>query len=51
MEANEALLTILKKSHAQAMAGQTVPMDEVESFMKNVRMDDATMLAKLSQTI
>ena len=51
MEANEALLTILKKSHAQAMAGQTVPMDEVESFMKNVRMDDATMLAKLNQTI
>ena len=33
MEANEALLTILKKSHAQALAGQIVPMDEVESFM------------------
>ena len=33
MEANEALVAILKKSHAQAMAGQTVEMDEVERFM------------------
>ena len=27
MEANEALVAILKKSHAQAVAGQTVEMD------------------------
>ena len=35
MEKNEALVAILKKSHAQAMAGQTVSMDEVKIFMKN----------------
>ena len=35
MEANEALIAILKKSHAQAMAGQTVTMDEVEHFMSD----------------
>ena len=34
MEANDALVAILKKSHAQAMAGQTVSMDEVEHFMQ-----------------
>lgn len=33
MEANEALVAILKKSHAQAISGQTVSMDEVERFM------------------
>jgi len=35
MEANEALKTILKRSHAQAMAGQAVSMDEVERFMND----------------
>jgi hypothetical protein len=35
MEANEALKTILNRSHAQAMAGQTVSMDEIESFMND----------------
>ena len=35
MEVNEALIAILKKSHAQAMAGQTVTMDEVEHFMSD----------------
>ena len=35
MEANEALVAILKKSHAQAMSGQTVTMDEVEHFMSD----------------
>ena len=35
MEANEALIAILKKSHAQAMAGQAVTMDEVEHFMSD----------------
>ena len=68
MEANEALVAILKKSHAQVMAGQTVAMEEVErfineikllytvvedtlfiEFVKNTRLDDATMLAKLSE--
>lgn len=34
MEANEALKTILERSHAQAMAGQTISMVEVERFMK-----------------
>lgn len=33
MEANEALVALLQKSHAQAVAGQTVTMDEVERFM------------------
>ena len=33
MEANEALVAILKKSHAQAMADQTVAMEEVEHFI------------------
>lgn len=31
---NEALVAILKKSHQQAMAGQTVSMDAVEQFMQ-----------------
>lgn len=35
MEANEALIAILKKSHAQAMAGETMTMDEVEHFMND----------------
>lgn len=35
MENDDALVAILKKSHAQAMAGQTVSMDEVKKFMKN----------------
>lgn len=35
METNEALIAILKKSHAQAMTGQTLSMDEVKTFMKN----------------
>ena len=35
MEANEALKTILNRSHAQAMAGQTISMDEVERFMND----------------
>lgn len=35
METNEALIDILKKSHAQAIAGQTVTMNEVERFMHN----------------
>jgi hypothetical protein len=35
METNEALIKILKKSHAQALAGQTVSMDEVKIYMKN----------------
>ena len=34
MEANEALKTILERSHAQAMAGQTISMDEVDRFMQ-----------------
>jgi hypothetical protein len=33
MEVNEALIAILKKSHEQALKGQTVTMDEVEHFM------------------
>ena len=33
MEVNDALIAILKKSHAQAMAGQTITMDEVEHFI------------------
>ena len=35
MEANDALIAILKKSHAQAMAGETMTMDEVEHFMND----------------
>ncbi len=33
MKANEALVTILKKSHAQALAGKTVTNDKAERFM------------------
>ena len=33
MEVNDALIAILKKSHAQAMEGQAVTMDEVEHYM------------------
>ena len=33
MEANDALITILKKSHEQAMSGQTLKMDEVGRFI------------------
>ena len=35
MEVNEALIAILKKSHAQAMSGQTVTRGEVEHFMSD----------------
>lgn len=35
MNKNDALITLLQKSHVQAMAGDTVPMNEVESFMQN----------------
>ena len=36
MEANnEALKTILRKSHEQVLAGNTLSMDEVEHFMNN----------------
>ncbi len=34
MKANDALVAILKKSHAQAIAGQTVTMDEVNRFVQ-----------------
>ena len=44
MENNEALAAILKKSHAQAMAGQTFTMNQVNIFMKN----KITMLNKLN---
>ena len=36
MEVNDALIAILKKSHAQAMEGQAVTMDEVEHYMNRV---------------
>lgn len=32
---NEALIAVLKKSHAQALAGETVSNDEIKIFMKN----------------
>jgi hypothetical protein len=35
MKSNEALIAILKKSHSQAMAGETMSMDEIKTFMKN----------------
>lgn len=35
MKASEALKTILTRSHAQAVSGQTVSMDEVERFMND----------------
>ena len=35
METNDALVAILKESHAQALAGQTVSMNEVKIYMKN----------------
>ncbi|MCQ2069178.1 MAG: hypothetical protein MJY68_08840 [Bacteroidaceae bacterium] len=41
METNEALIAILKKSHAQAMAGETVTMNQVKSYMKN-KIDELT---------
>jgi len=33
MEINNALIAILKKSHAQAKAGQTFTMNEAERIM------------------
>lgn len=41
IEANESLVAILKKSHAQVMAGHTFTMDEVNLFMKN-KVDELT---------
>jgi len=41
MEVNDALIAILKKSHAQAMEGQAVTMDEVEHYM-NTRIYELT---------
>jgi hypothetical protein len=35
MEDNDALKIILNRSHAQAMAGETVSMVEVERFMSD----------------
>ena len=35
MEANEALLSILKKSHSQALAGETLSMGEIERLMQD----------------
>lgn len=35
MEANEALVAILKKSHEQAMNGEAVKMDEAERFIQD----------------
>jgi len=35
MKRNEALIAILKKSHAQVMARETMSTDEIKSFMKN----------------
>lgn len=35
IEPNESLLALLEKSHAEAMAGKTFSMAEVDSFMKN----------------
>ena len=34
-ECDDALITILKKSHAQALAGETHSMEEVECFVNN----------------
>ena len=35
VEANEALVAILKKSHEQAMNGEAVKMDEAERFIQD----------------
>ena len=35
IEPNESLLALLEKSHSEAMTGQTLSMEEVDSFMKN----------------
>lgn len=44
MEANEALVTILKKSHEQVMNGDAARMDKLERFVnsrpKNVQLSD-----------
>lgn len=41
METNDALVAILKKSHAQALAGETVTMNQVKHYMKN-KIDELT---------
>lgn len=38
---NEALIAILKKSHAQAVTGETMSIDEIKTFMKN-RVNELT---------
>lgn len=36
---DEALVAILKKSHAQALAGQTISMEEVECYITNLEYE------------
>ena len=43
METNEALIAILRKSHAQAMAGDTLSADEIRIFMRN-KVNELTKL-------
>ncbi len=35
MEANDALITILKKSHEEALNGLTISGEEVQTFMND----------------
>lgn len=35
IEPDESLLALLDKSHTEVMTGQTLSMEEVDSFMKN----------------
>ena len=39
VEANEALVAILKKSHEQAMTGEAVKMEKLERFFKSCPKD------------
>ena len=53
----DGLILALKHSHEQALAGDTVTMDEVEQFMqdkiyeltvKNNRQDDSTIITRMN---
>lgn len=57
MEANDALITILKKSHEEALNGLTISGEEVQTFMndkvieyvKDTRQDDNKVLEMMKK--
>ena len=52
MDANEALVKVLKKSHEQVMNGDAAKMDKLERFInscpKNVQLSDEEIQEKVN---